>query len=342
MKRTNAVLYIIAGVCMLLGHKIYAEESMKITKKKIAVLEINTNNAPLSLGNIARNSFEVFLFNSDRFQLLDREQLQNIAQQTGISPNSAVSSPELVKLGEKLSVDFLICGNIDKLDDYKLTIRVISVEKGEIITVHSKRFSSPENIDGILDLLTDKTTQDIVTYAEKGMVRKPFFEDHTVYSGFSVNYIFPLSGMKDLVNSGPGGNIRLEANNIITDASFAGVSLGYYRFTGKKNSQDEASFLLSQLSFGCRYFFTKRLYGKGSVDGGINLVTLSHKGSTGFTMAENSQKTSLEPVVQCGMYAGLIPGYNINLELGASYGVIFEKDGTLSFMNASVNFYVTF
>jgi len=111
-----------------------------IQKKRIAVLEINTNNIPSSFGNIARNAFEVFLFNSGNFQLLDRERQQAVAVKQGITPSSENSLADLLTFGKNISADYLVSGNVDKLDVYKITIRVISVTSGEISLYGRKRF----------------------------------------------------------------------------------------------------------------------------------------------------------------------------------------------------------
>lgn len=313
-----------------------------VAKKQIAVLEMTSNGVPESFGIIARNSFEVFLFNSDKFQLLDREQLQKIARRLGVNPNSATSSEDLLKLGKNLSADFLICGSIDKLDDYKITIRVISVDKGEIITAHSRNFSSAAKIDTALDILTDKTTRDIVTYCEKGRIRKPFFEQHNLFMGFSANYLMPMSGLENLVVAAPGGRMNFEMDNILANNGFAGLQLGYYGLNGRKNSQDEARFFLAELTGGYRLFITKWFYLKGELGVGGNLVTLSHKGNTGFNMTPNTQQTSIKPMAHGGGYLGILPGYDLNIEIGATYGSIFESGGPLTYLNSSMAIMILF
>jgi len=340
MKRKRSIFlicFIIAiTACFLQNRFLYALNDPSIQKKRIAVLEINTNNIPSSFGNIARNAFEVFLFNSGNFQLLDRERQQAVAVKQGITPSSENSLADLLTFGKNISADYLVSGNVDKLDVYKITIRVISVTSGEIITVRTQTFSSTEEFDDTLNNVSGKIKNDIIEYIQDGRIQRSFFERHDLYAGISFNYLIPISNLGTLINSGPGINGAFEISNMIFSDDYAGLHTGYYRFNGKKNNHDEAQFIMLRLAYGYRYNLFNRLYLKGEIEGGMNWVTLDHNAGNGFNFDENSQKKAVDPLAQCGVFIGINPFNAINLEAGIQYGIDFERGGNLTFLNLSI------
>jgi hypothetical protein len=337
------VSFSIAAMFCFLQHRVlFALDSPTIQKKRVAVLEIDTNNIPSSFGNIARNNFEVFLFNSGNFQLLDRERQKSAAAKLGISPSSSNSLQDLLKFGENLSADYLVSGNVDKLDDYKITMRVISVNGGEIITVYTQSFSSIDEFDASLNTVSEKIKNNLVEYIRDGKIHKPFFEQHGLYAGMNFNYIIPLGTFHDLINSGPGIKGKCEISNIFFDNDYTGMHAGYYWFNGQKNNRDEARFIMIQAAYGYRLNFNKWLYFKGDIESGINVITLVHDDGNGFYMTENSRKKAVEPVVQFGCAAGISPFKYVNIETGIQYGINFERGGNLYFLNITAGLSANF
>jgi Peptidoglycan-synthase activator LpoB len=321
--------------CFFQNRVLYAMDSSPLQKNRIAVLEISTNNIPPSFGNIARNNFEVFLFNSGSFQLLDRERQQSVAVKLGISPNSSNSLENLISFGLNISADYLVSGNIDKLDEYKITLRVISVKSGEIITVHTQSFSSIDEFDAAVNIVSVKIKNNLTEYVRDGKIQKPFFEQHSLSAGMHFNYFIPVSNFRDLINSGPGIKGTCEIGTIFFDNDYTGVHAGYYRFNGRKNNSDVARFIIIQASYGYRFNFSRWFYFKSEIESGINMITLRHGTDNGFNMAENSQKKAIDPIMQFGFSAGVAPYKFVTLETGVRYGINFETGGNLYFYNVS-------
>jgi hypothetical protein len=343
-KRSVFIISFIISVtiCFSQSGLLSALDVPPVQKKRIAVLEINTSNISSSFGNIARNNFEVLLFNSDKFQLLDRERQKAVAAKLGLSPDSSNSIEDLLQFGKNLSADYLVSGTIDKLDVYKITMRVISVSNGEIITVQTQSFTSTDEFDATVNIVSVKIKDNLVEYIRDGKIQKPFFEQHGISADLSFNYFIPVSNFRNLIDSGPGITGRCEISNIFFDNDFTGLHAGYYWFKGKKNNRDEASFTILQLAYGYKYNLFRRLYFKGDIEGGMNLVALHHAEGNGFYMADNSRKKAIDPIAQIGFFAGVTPVNHINLETGASYGINFERGGNLYFLNLSIGLSANF
>ena len=338
----SSVSAAVLAFTLLLAADSAAFASVSVSKKKIAVLEITTNDTPVSIANIARNSFEILLFNSDRFQLLDRDRLMGMAMKTGVQPRSASPTADLVLLGSRLSADFLIGGSIDRINQYKITIRVISVENGEIIFAHSREFKDPSEIESVLDVLTDRTIRDITAYIDKGRIRHAIFDTHDILLGVQMHYLSPLMRTGDLIHGGPGIRFSAEADNIVFTSGFAGFSLGYYSFSGAENSSDRMTWLTPQLSAGYRFPLSKFFYLKPCVSAGLNILTLSHKGSEGFDMESGSERIYTDPIGECSLFAGVVIGYALRIEAGAGFGADYEPEGSFPYWTATASISYSF
>jgi hypothetical protein len=336
----NAIITVI--FCFSQNEILYALDIQLNQKKRVAVLEITTSDISSSFGNIARNAFEVFLFDSGKFQLLDRERQKSAAVKLGISASSDNSLEDLQKFGENISADYIISGNIDKLNVYRITIRIISVHSGEIITAHSQSFSSIDEFDPALNIISGKIKDNLVEYIRDGKIQKPFLERHNFSAGINFNYFIPVSSFKNLINAGPGTSGKCEISNIFFDNDYTGLDAGYYRFNGKKNNKDDARFIMMQAAYGYKFNLFNRLYFKANIESGINMITLSHDAETGFYMTENTRKKAVDPIVQFGFFAGITPIRSIAIEAGAQYGINFERGGNLYFFNLSAGLSATF
>lgn len=347
MKRKRSLSLIIFSItaiyCFTQNGILYALNESTTRKNRVAVLEISTNNISPSYGNIARNSFEVFLFNSGNFQLLDRERQKSVAVKLGISPDSNNSIEDLQKFGKNLSADYLISGNIDKIEDFKITLRAVSVSSGEIITACTQSFSSIDEFDAVLNIVSGTIKDNLNEYSRDGKIKKSSAgKSHIFSAGINFDYFIPVSDFHNLISSGPGTDIRGDLSGIFFENAYAGLHASYYRFDGKKNTDDYARFIMLQLAYGYKFNPYKTLYLKTEVESGINMITLNHTAGTGFYMDDNSRDKAIDPVVQFGLSAGVNPISLINIETGARCGIDFESGGNLYFFNLSIGLSAAF
>jgi curli biogenesis system outer membrane secretion channel CsgG len=99
-----------------------------IEKKRIAVLDFAANNVPVSHAKIVRNALEVALFNSDRFRLLEREQIETILRERRIRGSDLKGTENSIEIGKTIASDYVITGSVDKIGRPSITVRVVSVE----------------------------------------------------------------------------------------------------------------------------------------------------------------------------------------------------------------------
>jgi curli biogenesis system outer membrane secretion channel CsgG len=94
----------------------------------------------LSITNRIRN--EVFL--TDKYTVLEREAMLEIAQEQGFQLTGCTSSECVVQAGRMLGVQKMVAGSLDKLGElYTINLRLINVETGKIDTVASDDYRGP-------------------------------------------------------------------------------------------------------------------------------------------------------------------------------------------------------
>jgi hypothetical protein len=337
MKRHLFVISVLLAVLFGSAVQLRAVDSTAtFSRKKIAVLDIGANNVQASYGNIVRNSLEVSLFNTDIFQLLDRDELKTAASRLKLGIGSNSSEDDIIKLGKSVSADFLVSGSIDKIDDIKITFKVYSIKEGIVIIAYSREISSVEKIDDAVKVLTDKILRDINTYVTKGRIKSPVFENHRVFVGGHGDYNMPKGSLKTLLKTSIGFGFGFEIDNMLTDNNYFGVDIGYSRMSGKENSNDSAVFIPVLLAGGYRWYAARWLCVKGEIGGGFSMVTLKHGEGEGFNMTDNTEKRSVDPMMRIGAGFGFSPGYDVNIEALVHYGRYFESGGALSFYSVSL------
>lgn len=318
------------------------ENRATFARKKIAVLDIGANNVPASYGNIVRNSLEVSLFNSDIFQLLDRDELKTAASRLKLGIGSDSSDDDIIKLGKSVSAQFLVSGSIDKIKDVKVTLKVYSIAEGVIICAYTREISSPDESDKAVKYIMEKILRDINEYITTGHVRKGFFENHSIRTGLRFSYIQPTGDLSSLINPAFGFRYVFDIDNIFLDNAFAGFDIGYAKMSGKENSGDSAAFTEFLASAGYRHFIVPSFYLKGELAGGASYIVLRHGSGDGFSMKDNSEKRSIDPAFRAGFGIGFVPGHDIHLELTGCYTRFFEASSPMNEVAASLGVAIRF
>jgi|GEM_PF-3177895 len=343
MRKTLAVSLFIAAATLITALPAFSEDGKAtFTRKKIAVLDIGANNVSASYGNIVRNSLEVELFNTEIFQLLDRDELKAAASRLKIGIGSNASEDDIIKLGKSVSAQFLISGSIDKINNVKITFKVYSITEGIIITAYTREIPSVEKSDEAVKYLMEKILRDINEYITTGRVRKGFFENHSIRTGLRFAYQRPLGNLKSIINPAVGLEFAFDVDNVLTDDASLGFNIGYSKMSGNEDSRDSAAFVHVLASGGYRFFLMPSFYMRGEVAFGAAYITLKHGTGDGFSMRDNSESNSLDPMLRPGAGVGFTPGHDIYVELTGHYTRYFEKSGALNCASLSLGAFMRF
>jgi hypothetical protein len=102
-------------------------------KENIAVLQMQGVAFSAAEIEALSNRLRAELFNTRKYNILERDRMDDILKEQGLQATRCTESQCAVKIGQLLNVTHIILANADKAGAvYSLTVRLVSVESGEI------------------------------------------------------------------------------------------------------------------------------------------------------------------------------------------------------------------
>ena len=340
----TCVFYFLVAI-ILLKSNLEAQEVNPTKKIKIAVFNFLSDVPLSSYSSLIRNYIEYYLYDTGKFQLLERGQIERVVGEKRIRGSDAEKKDSLLKIGRRLASDYIIIGSLDELknkSEFEICVRVISIEEGEILGIYSRKINSAQYIKSESNRISERIARDIYDFQKRGRIRSGALQFHNIYLGAAFNYIYPVLDFGKLVSHGFGFTVNIDIENTGLNNFIFGFQMGYYRFTGKRNSSDSCSFIPIDLCFGYNIDISRYFYMRFFLDAGINIIILKHGKGEGFNMPENSEKTTVDPANKFGVFFCFAPMHDFQIITGARYGLSYEKDGVIHFMAATFGFAYVF
>ena len=317
-------------------------QEKKQERKRIAVLDFSANNVPPAYAGIVRNSVEFSLYKLNVFNMLEREHIKNVFKEQNIKKGSCKDTSCAVLIGKILSADYVIVGSIDKLNQYKITMRVVYVNEGRILFAYSEKFNSEKDIESIIN----KMSKVLSDYLKKSIkLNNIYIPVDIPYEGFfstSFNYIYPVGKFGDLVNPGYGITLSGGISDLFIDKFILGIEIGYFTFSGKANSSDQVTFMPILLNAGYRIELLKDYYLYPSISTGFNYITLKHGSGEGLEIKENSKQSGFEYLSKAGLFLGFSPLEQFRIQIGSEFASVKEDEGYMNFLVYSVGLVMVF
>lgn len=120
--------------------------------KRIAVLELQGQGVSEAEAQTLTDRLRSRLVNTNVFQVLEREQMDEILNEQGFQQGGCVSDECLVEIGRLVGVEQMVGGSIGKIGQtYTLDLRIIDVTSGRIIKTVSEDYRG--DADGLLGVL---------------------------------------------------------------------------------------------------------------------------------------------------------------------------------------------
>ena len=123
-------------------------------RKSLAVLEFkSTGGLGVNEVTTLTNRFRGILVNTDRFDVVEREKMNDILKQQNMNISDNCNSAECaVQVGQLLGVEEMIAGDIGSVGQtWTIDLRLIDVETGKIIKTRSEDYKG--EIDGLLSIM---------------------------------------------------------------------------------------------------------------------------------------------------------------------------------------------
>ena len=133
-------------------------------KPNIAVSELSGKGISGMDASIVSDFLREALVNTMKFKVLERSNMEQILAEQKFQISGCTSEECAVKLGRLLNVQRVIVGSVSKLDVmYYVSIRMVDVEKGEIVYADSGETDSMKELRGICNQLAGRLAEFEVT-----------------------------------------------------------------------------------------------------------------------------------------------------------------------------------
>ncbi len=111
MRTLNRLMFIIFFLVIIFNsHNLFAND-----KKRIAVFDFDARNAPKSYADIARDTLEINLHNSNAFTVLERGFNNPLLKEQGLQMSGCTDTSCAVQIGKLLSADLVVVGSLSEL-----------------------------------------------------------------------------------------------------------------------------------------------------------------------------------------------------------------------------------
>ena len=293
------------------------------TKPSIAVLDLNLNNVREDAGKIIRNKIEFSLYNSGKFNILERNRLDILKKENRFSGKNSDSAEYAIEAGRILPAEYVVTGSITFSGKYYIHITLVAVKSGTIIYSFDEDYESenmmynePEKIEKgveekIYKLLSDEKTEIPL--------------NRNFYLLVHAGYIPPVRKAEEFSNGGFLIGSEFGFKNVFIDNLNTGVSAGYSHFytDGTLHYTSVIPLLVTpsySISIGKAL---KILPGLGA---GTAYITVEK---------ESGSKSAFEPCLSLFLKGDIMITGNIGVEISADYYTIYEPDGNIDFISCS-------
>jgi hypothetical protein len=204
-----------------------AANDSSMPKVSVAVYKIRTHNCDPALGMVIEELLMSRLFTTSLFTLMDKSQMERIAEKSGVQDFDIIDNVKMAQLGMKLKVDKIVVGSLLKLGLYRLEIRSIDVYTGMVDVSTSITVDSEKEIE--------KKVNDACGTIER------YYQGYSRISGkfdlgISGAILYPGARLGKYYNTGSGAFLSGNFNRFALDAWTLTIGAGFYYSAGRKSS----------------------------------------------------------------------------------------------------------
>ncbi|MBN2000622.1 outer membrane protein transport protein [candidate division KSB1 bacterium] len=141
------------SIILNLPYFIFAQE---VKNPSIAVLDLDANGISESEAKALSERLRIELFNTKKFQVIERQKMDEILTEQGFQQTGCTSTECLVNVGQLIGVQMMVGGSISRIDKYfSLSVRLIDVATGKILEV------SGEDVEGSLGIILTQSLKKV-------------------------------------------------------------------------------------------------------------------------------------------------------------------------------------
>jgi TolB-like protein len=116
-------------------------------KEPIAVMDLKAEEVSQTVANILSNKLRTELFNSGKYNVLNREDMKAILGEQEFQMSGMCDDMKcMAKIGGALGVVYMVTGSIGKLGEtYNLSLKMVDIEKIVNVNMVDETYSGPED-----------------------------------------------------------------------------------------------------------------------------------------------------------------------------------------------------
>lgn len=141
---------IIIPVCVALLFLMLMNAGLLMAEEKanVAVLDFSAKNVSKNDADILADFFRSELIKTGKFNVLDRNRIQKIADEQRFQASGMTDVNTIVKIGKLINAQYVFVGSYSRLDTiFMLNIEMINVQTGRIEKSESKSVENPQPKD---------------------------------------------------------------------------------------------------------------------------------------------------------------------------------------------------
>jgi len=270
------------------------------------------------------NKIKYAQYNTSAFEIIERDKIKLILKEQKINKALCDDSECAVKIGQLLSVQYILIGSIGKFGGFKISIKFVDVRKATVKYADAETAVAEDNIEEAMEILAKRAAERILE-TSAGNISKPVKK---YFIGIDLQRIFPLGIMKNMVNKGYGGSVKFHRRNLLISNLFGGFEPGFFYFPGNDSDIKRYFHVPVNISFGYTFNIIKNISIVPSGAGGLSYSLMYYNENS--NKEKHSPRYALAPVSKFGISMSTDIIENIELSLGSFYHMKLEKDGIIS------------
>lgn len=309
-------------ICLSIAASLNASE-----KEKVAVLGLEPRDCPKTLAGAITDMLTAKIFEQHLYTLIEREQINMIFKELELQQTGCTDAACAVKIGQMLSANKIIQGNVYKMDVYTIVVKIVNVSDNKIAGTYKSEFDSSEEIESAVDEIVDK-------------IRFDFNTDIYFSASISAGYRLPMGDFSKVTDGGYGVTLNLDMNNFIFKGGVLSLSTGFSFFSGKDESVESIISIPALLYYGYTINISRSFKLAPYLGGGyiINMMSYDKDNYDQFGEYEYTQKTYFDPAASAKIDIIYVVTPFLHFIISPSYAYFFEKDkaGQILFTDAGI------
>lgn len=195
-----------------------------VKKENIAVLDFKLKNINTDAGNIVRNRIEYTLFQTRKFNLLERNRIDLLKQEKNLSGSNTESG---YKSDMLLAADYVITGDITRQGNIHLNLVLVDTSSGEILCSFSKKYNSETDLISDADSIASDITDEILFSREFDKNRDEQLLSSNFFLNMGASYIPGTDKLSDFSDNGYMVVLNAGIRNVVLSGVRMGFQAGY-------------------------------------------------------------------------------------------------------------------